>query len=167
MQYNHALALPSFILSSIVALAVEVAANDQSMSMSIRFHKFADNEIALLLLSCALIVSFYICTYELIKRISAVTHLVVGYAKTSVVMVGSFIYYLSENPAADPLQFGSPLLGLIIAIVAIIIYTRINLIATSEEAERPQRLIHSIEMPPENERSVPERQRLVSEAAGA
>ena len=115
LQINHAQALPTFFVCTVLAIIIEF--NNVDSNTSIVSHKWPPTEIKWILLSAVLAACVNLCSYGLIGNTSTITFQVVGHAKTILVLIAS--YFLFEEQAQ--IRWNN-VIGVIITVFGTILY---------------------------------------------
>ena len=85
-------------------------------------------------LTCVLAIAVNILSYALIGKTSAVTYQVVGHAKTCLVLIGGYV--LVRSTPKSPEELLKNILGVIVAMVGVLLYSWFNLQESSEAKRR-------------------------------
>ena len=123
LQINHAQALPTFVLCSILAILLECNGFDESEN--VLKHKWRQNEITLIILSGFLAALVNLCAYGLIGNTSALTFHVIGHMKTSFILIGAFFF--SNQLYVDLELFLIHILGTAVTMTGVIFYGHFRL----------------------------------------
>lgn len=102
-------------------------------SRSILNHQFQGNEVFLIFLTGVIAVSTNACAFGLIGKTSPVTYQVVGHCKTILIFSFGLILFPPTQEESSS-QFRKKIIGLIIAMVGVILYTYFELKRKEEES---------------------------------
>lgn len=126
LQINHAQALPTFLVCTILAVFIEFTGVDETTN--ILSHTWIFTEIKWIFFSAMLAACVNLCSYGLIGHTSTITFQVVGHAKTVLILTAN--YYLFDE--STKVRWNN-VLGVIIALCGTVFYAYLRYNETSDQ----------------------------------